>query len=110
MKNTLLILFLSIAALIGINVLSSQFFFRWDLTQEKRYSLSDATVHLLENLDDEVLVKVYLTGELNPDFKRLENAVRETLDEFKVHANSHINYRFIDPTTELIKKNESRNL
>ena len=65
-------------ALIGFNVLSNYYFFRLDLTQEKRFTITDATKNLLKNLDDEVYVKVYLTGDKLPSgFKRLENAVKE---------------------------------
>lgn len=83
-------------ALIGLNVLSGFLFFRADLTAEKRYTLSTATRNLLTNLDDDVHVNVYLTGDLPPGFKRLENAIRETLDEFAARAGQTLTYRFID--------------
>ncbi|GAB3890716.1 gliding motility-associated ABC transporter substrate-binding protein GldG [Spirosoma agri] len=89
---------LGIAALIVLNVLSAFVFFRLDLTQEKRYTLSTATQTLLTNLPDDVHIDVYLTGDLPPAFKRLEQAVRETLDEFQaVNSGRKITYRFVDP-------------
>ncbi len=91
-SRTLLIL----VALIAVNVLSAFVFFRLDLTEEKRYTLSDATQNLLANLPDDVHVTVYLTGDLPPAFKRLETAVRETLDEFRA-AGQDVTYRFTDP-------------
>ena len=92
-RRTLLI----ILALVAVNVLSAFVFFRLDLTQEKRYTLSDATQNLLATLPGDVHVDVYLTGDLPPAFKRLETAGRETLDEFQVNANATLTYRFIDP-------------
>ena len=86
-----------IAALIVVNILSAFVFFRLDLTQEKRYTLSEATKNLLINLPDDIHVDVYLTGDLPPGFKRLESAVRETLNEFEAQAGKTITYRFIDP-------------
>ncbi|GAB3793605.1 gliding motility-associated ABC transporter substrate-binding protein GldG [Spirosoma humi] len=97
MKSASLRTLLVIAALIVINVLSAFVFFRLDLTQEKRYTLSEATKTLLVNLPDDIHVDVYLTGDLPPGFKRLESAVRETLDEFQAEAGKTITYRFIDP-------------
>lgn len=91
--RTLLVLF----ALIALNVLSAFVFFRLDLTEEKRFTLSDATQTLLAELPDDVHVDVYLTGDLPPGFKRLENAVRETLDGFQAVAGKPFTYRFIDP-------------
>ena len=89
---------LLIAALLAVNILSAFVFFRIDLTQEKRYTLSEATRTLLADLPDDIHVDVYLTGDLPPAFKRLENAVRETLDEFQARAGKTITYRFIDPS------------
>ena len=99
---------LIIAALLVVNVLSAFVFFRFDLTQEKRYTLSGATQTLLANLPDDVHVDVYLTGDLPPGFKRLENAVRETLDEFSARAGKNVTYRFIDPaqTSSIEAKNK----
>ena len=99
MKSASLRLLFVIAALIALNVLSAFVFFRLDLTQEKRYTLSPATQTLLTDLPDDVHIDVYLTGDLPPAFKRLENAVRETLDEFQARAGKTITYRFIDPST-----------
>ena len=97
MKSKLLQILFVLVALVGVNVLANFFFFRIDLTEEKRYSLSDGTINLLENLPADVVVKVYLDGEMPAGFKRLQSAVRETLEEFKVHAGNKLNYRFVNP-------------
>jgi ABC-2 type transport system permease protein len=109
MKNKLIQILLVVAAVIGLNVLANRFFFRIDLTEEKRFTINDATKNLLQNLDDEVYVKVYLTGKGIPaGFKRLENAVRETLDEFQIYGGTKIKYAFIDLNAE-IKDEKTRN-
>ena len=98
-----------VAAIIIVNILASFVFYRIDLTEEKRYSVSDATKNLLEGLDDEVVIKVYLDGENLPGgFERLKRAVKETLEEFKVYADNDIDYQFIDPNaiTDTQKREE----
>jgi ABC-2 type transport system permease protein len=107
MKSASLRTLLIIAALVIVNVLSAFVFFRVDLTEEKRYTLSEATQNLLAELPDDIHVDVYLTGDLPPGFKRLENAVRETLDEFQAQAGKTVTYRFIDPA--LITNPEEKN-
>lgn len=97
MNSALLRTLLILVALVAVNVLSAFVFFRLDLTQEKRFTLSEATQNLLVNLPDDVHVDVYLTGDLPPGFKRLENAVRETLDGFQAEAAKTVTYRFINP-------------
>ncbi|MEA5460277.1 gliding motility-associated ABC transporter substrate-binding protein GldG [Arcicella sp. LKC2W] len=109
MKNKIIQILLVVGAIIGLNVLANQFFFRVDLTEEKRFTINDATKNLLKNLDDEVYVKVYLTGKSIPSgFKRLENAVHETLDEFQIYGGTNIKYAFIDLNAEY-KDEKTRN-
>lgn len=109
MKNKFVVALLIIGGIVLLNIAASYFFFRFDLTEEKRYSLSDATQSLLENLSAEdstdVFVKVYLDGEELPGgFERLKRAVSETLEEFKVYGGTNINYKFINPNAETDKK------
>lgn len=78
------------------NLLGSRWFFRLDLTADKRYTLTDATKRMLRDLDDIVYFRVYLDGELPPDFRKLRNDAREMLDEFSAWTD-HIQYEFISP-------------
>ena len=83
---------------IAANIIASFFFTRFDLTSEKRYTLSEATVDLLDELDDYVYVKIMLTGkDLPMGFQRLKNETKEMLDEFAAH-NKYVEYVFVDPT------------
>ncbi|MGZ4061152.1 MAG: gliding motility-associated ABC transporter substrate-binding protein GldG [Bacteroidia bacterium] len=97
-KRDLTALGLSIIILILLNFVASFAFHRFDLTSEKRYTLSDATKKLLSNLDDVVYVKVYLEGEFPAGFKRLRNETKEMLDEFRAYSNNNIEYEFINPS------------
>jgi len=81
-----------------LNLLAQELVWRIDLTEDQRYTISEASVNLLESLEEEVLVKVYLEGEDFPaDFKRLKNSVKELLEEFQLYAGKNIKFRFIDP-------------
>jgi ABC-2 type transport system permease protein len=71
--------------------------FRIDLTKEKRFSLSSSTKKVLQNLDDQVQIDVYLTGDLSAGFKRLSIASQELLSEFKEYGKTNIQYRFVRP-------------
>lgn len=97
-------LILAIVILLLVNFLGSYVFHRFDLTSEKRYTLSDATKNLLGQINDVVYVKVYLEGEFPAGFKRLRNETREMLDEFRIYANDNIEYEFINPNANSDKK------
>ena len=93
----LLLLANAIVLVLLINVLSSDYFFRVDLTEEKRYSIKQPTKDILERLDDDAHVDVYLQGELNPGFERFRKSIRETLDEFRIYSKNKVHYTFVDP-------------
>lgn len=97
-----------IAILLLTNVIASFLFTRFDLTAEKRYSLSPTTKDLLSNLHDVVYVKVYLEGEFPAGFKKLRNSTREMLDEFRVYANGNIEYEFINPSVGANEKERNQ--
>jgi ABC-2 type transport system permease protein len=95
---------LVVGLLLLFNFLGQQFFFRLDLTEEKRYTMSGATRQLLENLRQPITVTVYLTGDFPPAFRRLERAVRETLTEMQVYGGANLRYVFIDPSAASTEK------
>jgi gliding-associated putative ABC transporter substrate-binding component GldG len=88
---------LTLLIVILLWVIGSKVYFRIDLTSEKRFTLTQETKQILKNLPDEILVKVYLEGDLPSGFKKLRNSVKENLDEFRVYAGEKIQYEFINP-------------
>jgi ABC-2 type transport system permease protein len=88
---------LGVIILLLVNVVSYYVFTRFDLTAEKRYSLSPATKKLLKTLSDEVFFKVYLEGDLPSGFRRLSNETKEMLDEFRAYSDN-VQYEFVNPS------------
>ncbi len=93
----LLLLANGIALVVLLNSLASLYFFRLDLTEEKRYSIKPQTKELLNNLEDEVFIEVFLEGDLNPGFKRFQKSVNETLKEFQIYSRNKVKFIFTDP-------------
>lgn len=79
------------------NLASSLIFTRFDLTSEKRYTLSPATRDMLRQLDDYVYFRVYLDGDFPAGFKKLRRETKEMLDEFRAYS-KFIGYEFINPS------------
>ena len=88
---------LGVIIIILLNIIGSYVFTRIDLTTEKRYSLSDATKKMLDNIHDLVFFRVYLEGEFPAGFKRLTRETKEMLDEMRAY-NPNIEYEFINPS------------
>ncbi len=97
--ESILYFLIGIFIIIVANQLSGRIFHRFDLTEENRYTISDVSKNILQNLEDVVYVDVYLEGDLPAGVKRLQKSVRETLDEFKIYAGSNLQFRFINPST-----------
>ncbi|GAB4204022.1 MAG: gliding motility-associated ABC transporter substrate-binding protein GldG [Bacteroidia bacterium] len=95
-KNKDIAFFIFVAVTLFIlNFIFGFYFFRVDLTSEKRYTLSPYTKEFLKKLDDIVYFKIYLSGELPPEFNKLKKEVKEMLDEMRV-INDNIQYEFVD--------------
>jgi ABC-2 type transport system permease protein len=84
--------------IILLNIVSSFLFTRVDLTSDKRYTISRATRDLIRNIDEPMLFKVYLEGDMPSGYKRLRNETRELLNEFKAY-NKDVIFDFIDPNS-----------
>lgn len=76
---------------------------RLDLTQEKRYTLSDNTIKVLESVKKPVMVEVYLEGDFPADFKQLQSETKFMLENFR-KVNSKVDFKFIDPIETKIPK------
>ncbi|HEY0772331.1 MAG TPA: gliding motility-associated ABC transporter substrate-binding protein GldG, partial [Sphingobacteriaceae bacterium] len=99
-----LLLMNGVVLIVLINLLSSKFFFRLDLTEEKRFQIKDQTKEMLSKLEEDVFIEVYLEGELNSDFRRFRNSIRETLEEFRIHSDNRVQFTFTDPATAQSEK------
>lgn len=84
-------------------ILLNYFGIRIDLTQEKRYTLSESTVKILQSVKKPLTVDVYLEGDFPASFRQLQNETKFMLEEFR-KINPKIDYKFIDP----IKTNMSQ--
>ena len=97
-KKSLIFFGIGAGFVILVNFIFSDSFFRIDLTEDKRYTISNATKNLLSKINDEVFVTVYLTGDDLPSgFNRLNKAVKEQLDEFRNYSGGKVEYTFVNP-------------
>ncbi len=106
MKNTISIL-LIIGILIVVNLLSKQFFYRLDLTENKEYTLSSATKDIVQNLEDPVTVTAYFSKDIPQQLQKLQEDFQELLIEYATLSKGMIDYEFIDPSESPEKEQEA---
>ncbi|MGK0389733.1 MAG: ABC-2 type transport system permease protein [Maribacter sp.] len=86
-----------IVGIILVNFLGNRFFSFWDLTEDNKYSISQPVEELLENLENEIYIRVYVTADFLPaDFKLFKKSITEKLNNFHSYS-SKVNYIFEDP-------------
>ena len=96
-KNQIVSFLITVLIVLLLNVIGSFVFTRFDLTSEKRYTLSPTTKEILGNLNDYVYFKVYLEGDFPAGFKKLRRETKEMLDEFRAYT-KYVDYEFINPS------------
>lgn len=96
-KNEIISLIVTLAVIVLVNIIGSFVYTRFDLTSEKRYTLSNTSKEILKNLDDYVYVRVYLEGDFPAPFKKLRKETKEMLDEFRAYS-KFVDYEFINPS------------
>ncbi|QLG46720.1 gliding motility-associated ABC transporter substrate-binding protein GldG [Costertonia aggregata] len=95
-KDTLLSTAKALAVLILLNVLGNLFYDRLDLTEDKRYTLSEPGVNSVLDFEKPVIIDVLLDGNLPSEFVKLKIETQQLLAEF-ASKNKNIKFNFLDP-------------
>ena len=98
-KNWFFVIYI-LAAFLLINIISTNWHARLDLTENKRYTLSSSTKEILKNLDDIVIVKVFFSENLPPYLLPIKEQLKDLLEEYKSYAHGKIQVEFFDPTKD----------
>ena len=108
-RQTIVLIFALLGAIVLLNLLAIRFFKRVDLTSEKLYTLSDASKDLVKSLDDKFLVKAYFKSDLPAPYNNIKREVQDQLDEYRAYSGGNFQYEFIDPgKSEDLKKEAQR--
>ncbi len=86
-----------LVVLFAINFLGNKVFKRFDLTTDKRYTLSESAINIVKDIESPIIVDIFLSGDDFPsEFRRLQKETKQLLEEFSA-KNSHIIFKFINP-------------
>ena len=95
-KNNLKEIITLIAFLIVLNFAGHFFFKRFDLTADKRYTLSKTSLQIISEVKEPLYIDVFLEGQFPGEFKKLQSETQQLLEEFK-SENSNIIFQFVNP-------------
>jgi ABC-type uncharacterized transport system involved in gliding motility auxiliary subunit len=90
-SNALVLSLAFVGIVVVLNYLVFQNSKRWDLTEDKQYTLAPETHDTLRNLKEPVLAQAFFTKRMSTDQAQV------VLDQYKNNSNGKFNYMFIDP-------------
>lgn len=89
-------IFTAFLGLIAVNFLAEKWHLRWDLTSDKRYTLSETTRKTLLKIHSPIQIDVLLKGNIPPEFKKLQVETVQLLEEY-ASQNRNIVINFVNP-------------
>ena len=72
--------------LVLLLIISQNFYKRFDLTQDKRYTLSDITIEMLDTISSPLEVELLLNGKSTSEFRRLQQETIQILEIGRAHV------------------------
>jgi len=95
---------IQIGLVIGIAVVLSIFanrlIWRADLTEDNRYTLSEPSERIAEQIEDPITVTAYFSEDLPPNLDLVRDEFRNFLDEFRAYSGGNLEYRFLNPNED----------
>ena len=82
-----------------VMVFTKTLFFRLDLTEEGRYSLTEATKRQVSEMNEPLTVRLYLDGDLDANMLRLKRATEDVVRELNMYASASLSVELINPNS-----------
>jgi gliding-associated putative ABC transporter substrate-binding component GldG len=95
-KNNLKNITITFAIVVVLNFAGHFAFKRFDLTADKRYTLSETSLTIVSEVQEPLYIDVFLEGEFPGEFKKLQTETQQLLEEFKAE-NPNIIFQFVNP-------------
>ncbi|MEO9511089.1 MAG: gliding motility-associated ABC transporter substrate-binding protein GldG [Flavobacteriaceae bacterium] len=86
----------ALAIVIILNIAGNFLYTRFDLTEDKRFTLSQPSIAISKNFDAPVIIDVLLDGNLPSEFSKLKTETIQLLDAFS-SKNKNIQYNLVNP-------------
>ena len=95
--SSIIFIIVFMAVLVMVNLISLRFFTRFDLTEEKEFTVSDATQNMLSTLDDIIMIEVYFSGNLPSYTVPMVRRVKDMLEEYRAYSGDNLQITYLDP-------------
>jgi len=89
-----------IAIIVVVNIITTELFTRVDLTKNQSYTLSKVSEDVIYNLNDNLVIKAYVSENLPPPFNDLGRQIKDVLDDYRALSDGRMNYEYISVSLE----------
>lgn len=107
-KNTIVYqILILLGIVVVVNLISTEYFARLDLTDDNRYTLSDATLNILEDIQQPLTITAYFTEDLPPQYMESKRNFKDLLIEYSNYSDGMLNYEFVNPNKDEQSKQQA---
>ena len=99
-KSTLIFSAIILIAVIFINLIGRNWFVRFDLTNNKMYSLSSSSKSVVQKIDDQFTIKVYFSSDLPAQYSNNKRYRQDILEEYTAYSSGNLRFEFYSPENE----------
>ncbi|UCD37239.1 MAG: GldG family protein, partial [Fidelibacterota bacterium] len=107
-RHFLIYALIVVGIVIFANLISRTLFFRWDLTKNKVYTLSESSRNIIRKLDDRLLAKVYFSDNLPGEYANSRRYLQDILEEFRAYSGGEFHFEFYRPEDDAELEQEAQ--
>ena len=96
-KSTLVFSVIIVIVIIFVNLISRNWFVRFDLTDNKMYSLSSSSKSVVQKIDDIFTIKVYFSSDLPAQYANNKRYLQDILEEYTAYSSGNLRFEFYSP-------------
>ena len=99
-KSTILFSLIIVVSIIFLNLISKNWFVRFDLTENKIYSLSTSSKSVVEKIEDPFTIKIYFSDQLPGQYGNNRRYLQDILEEYSAYSSGNLRFEFYSPETD----------
>lgn len=107
-KASTIQLLLIVGIVVVANLLAEELVVRFDLTENNRYTLSEASVEIAKSLEDPVTITAYFSEDLPPNLQQVKQELTSFMEEFRAYSGNNLEYQFVNPNKDQMAERKAQ--
>lgn len=109
-KSIIIQMGIMLAIILVANLISTELYFRLDFTEDNRYTFSEATKEVIDEVNGVITVKAYFSEDLPPQLMKNKQDFQDQLVEYENRSEGNIVFEFVNPNeSEELERDAQQN-